>query len=298
MTQLPYHKSVLVSEVLHYLDPQPGGVYVDATFGGGGHTRAILEHEPRCRVIGLDWDRIAIETHEEAFKQKYGDRLKLIWGNFAQLELLLKKNGVRAVDGALADFGTSQDQIKQRAGFSFAIDSPLDMRMSPAHQKMTAEYIVNRFSEKQLRELFWELGQERHAAAIARAIIQERAYGRIKTTLQLARLIERIVPRRSGGKSIHPATQTFQALRMMVNNERENIHSFLSSATHVVKPGGTIVCISFHSLEDRAVKQFFAQQPMLDVLTRRVVTASDAELAANPSARSACLRAARVQGEK
>lgn len=296
MIQSLYHKSVLVSEVLHYLDPQPGGLYVDVTFGGGGHTRAILEHEPRCRVIGLDWDRIALETHEESFKQAYGDRLRLIWGNFAQLELLLKKNGVRVVDGVLADFGTSQDQIKQRAGFSFAVDSPLDMRMSPSHQKMTAEYIVNRFSEKQLRELLWDLGQERHAAAIARAIIQERALGRITTTLQLARLIERVAPRRVGGKSIHPATQTFQALRMMVNNELENIHSFLSSATHVVKPGGSIVCISFHSLEDRAVKQFFAQQPTLQVLTRKIVTASDAELAANPSSRSACLRAARVQG--
>lgn len=291
-----YHKSVLVSEVIEYLAPQPGGVYVDATFGGGGHTRAILQAEPGCQVIGVDWDQTAIEVHQEAFAKEFGDRLRFVWGNFAQLPLLLKKIGVRSVDGILADFGTSQDQLKTRAGFSFASDTPLDMRMSAAHQRLTAADVINRYPPKVLRDIFLRLGEERHAAAIADAIVVAREKSRFKTTGELVAVIKDVMIRVGQQRlPIHPATRVFQALRIYVNHELENIESLLAGSMHVLKPGGRIVCISFHSLEDRRVKQFFTEQARagaLKIVTPHVVQAQQSEVVQNPSSRSARLRAA------
>ena len=288
------HKSVLVDEVLHYLEPKPGKTYVDVTFGSGGHTRAILEHEPEARVIALDWDSISFDTYAPAFKEEFGDRLTLIWGNFALLYKLLAKAGIKQVDGVLADFGTSQMQIKERPGFSVYNDLPLDMRMSPPHQKITAAELLNKASEEKLREIFWQLGEERFARQIVQAIVAERKKKRFQTTGQLVAVIERAVPMPKK-RTIHPATRVFQALRIYVNKELENIRSFLSGATRALNPDGRLVCISFHSLEDRLVKQFFKEQESLDVLrvlTPKVVTASPEELATNPSSRSARLRAA------
>lgn len=287
------HKAVLTKQVIEYLDPQPGKTYLDVTFGSGGHTRAILEKEPMCKVVAVDWDTRAFDLFSGPLIEEFGGRLTLLWGNFAHLYKTLKKAGIEKVDGILADFGTSQVQISQRAGFSVYKDTPLDMRMSPAHQKMTAAEVLNKSSEEKLRELFFQLGEERNAKAIARAIVNQRQKEKFRTTGQLVDLIERVVPVK-GRSRIHPATKVFQALRIYVNDELNNIQALLSTALTILNPEGRLVCISFHSLEDRLVKQFIAQhKDVLENLTPKVVVAEPDELRINPSARSAKLRAAR-----
>lgn len=285
-----HHKTVLINEVLEYLDPQPGKVYVDCTFGGGGHTRAILRKEPRCSVIAVDWDLDAIKLNAPAFEEEFGDRFQIVMGNFSHLERLLNRIGVDHVDGILADFGTSQYQIKEKAGFSFAEDTPLDMRMSSGHYKITAADIVNHATAEELRHIFTLYGEERFSNKIAQAIVTDRKIKKFKTTRQLAELIERLVGRKPG--TMHPATRVFQALRIAVNHELDNIHSLLQQAPRLLKDDGRLVCISFHSLEDRMVKQFINSCPVFENLTNRVVIASSEELAENPSSRSAKLRAA------
>jgi len=297
-----YHKSVLVNEVLQYLDPKPNKLYVDVTFGGGGHTRAILQKEPTCRVIAIDWDQNALEKNGETLVQEFGDRLTLVWGNFANLHKLLKKINIQSIDGILADFGTSQFQITQLPGFSFSKDSVLDMRMSPSHQLETAQDIVNFYKEKELADIFYEFAEERRSRAIAKAIVQERQKKRITTTLQLADIVQRVVGW-DNRKKIHPATKVFQALRIYVNQELSNIKSFLSASLDLLSEEGRIVCISFHSLEDRIVKQYFKEHECnsdkgFKILTRKVVQGTDEEIRANPSSRSAKLRAAEICMDK
>lgn len=290
-----YHKSVLVEEVLTTLNPQPGETYIDVTFGGGGHTKAILE-KANCSVIGLDWDKEAIERNSIAIKDEFGSRFSMLWGNFAHLHRILKKAGITKVNGFLADFGTSQFQIHQQAGFSFRNESILDMRMSPAHQKLQARDIVNRYSESDLIKVLQDYGEESYAKKIARAIIEQRSIKPFKTTNDLADLVTTVITGRSGSKQhfkIHPATRTFQALRIEVNNELHNIQLFLDAAVNFLAPEGRIVCISFHSLEDRLVKNFIKERSQQLVnLTKKPLQASAKELADNPSARSAKLRAA------
>lgn len=293
-----YHKPVLVEEVLQYLNPLPNKVYVDVTFGGGGHTRAILESQPNCSVIAFDWDKNSIEKNAIALQEEFGDRFTMIWGNFAHLARLLKKEKIKSVDGILADFGTSQFQIFDLPGFSVHKDTLLDMRMSPSHQKLTAAEVVNKFSPKALEEIFFNLGEEKYSKKIVRAIIEERNKKSIKTTKELAGIVERVIYRDSK-KKIHPATKIFQALRIYVNNELENIRSFLIASLDALNHDGRLVCISFHSLEDRLVKQFFKEHPCtnskgFNILTKKVVTATQEELNINPSSRSAKLRAAQV----
>jgi len=285
-----YHIPVLLREVIEQIAPKKNGVYVDCTFGGGGHTTAILQADPTCKVIAFDWDREVIDLHKEKFEELFPGRIEFVWANFAQISLKLKKIGVKQVDGILADFGTSQHQIANKSGLSFSRDTPLDMRMSAGHHFSTAETIVNHASERELAQIFWDYGQERYGRQIAEAIVAARKKKRLLTTGELADLIMGIVPRRPG---IHPATKVFQALRIVVNKELENIQAFLSQAGSVLKPGGRLVCISFHSLEDRLVKQFLREQhATFKLLTSRVVVAAEDELATNPSARSAKLRAA------
>lgn len=292
--QKPYHIPVLREEVLAYFDPQPGGVYVDATFGGGGHTRAILEKEPQCRVIAMDWDLEALEQNGEPLQEEFPERLTLVWGNFAQIEKKLKKEGFNEVDGILADFGTSFYQLTERPGFSFQTDTPLDMRMSPAHQKITAADVINRATEKELTTIFKEFGEEHQARPIVRLIIKERIEKPIKTTKQLTKIIEKIAgPRR--GKKIHPATKIFQALRIFVNKELENITSFLPAAQRMLKVDGRLICISFHSLEDRLVKRFFKEHsvgndPVARIITPKAVIPTNQEIERNPASRSAKMR--------
>lgn len=295
---LIYHKPVLIDEVLTYLNPQPGKRYLDVTFGSGGHTRAILEYEPRCSVIAMDWDAVSLDTYAPPLQETFGERLSTLWGNFANVYRILKKAGIDNVDGILADFGTSQMQIKGRPGFSIYLDTPLDMRMSPPHQRVTAAQIINKASEEKLREIFWQLGEERHAKRIAQAIVNARRKKKIKTTRELAAIVERVLPRRPRA-TIHPATKVFQALRLYINRELDNISAFLAGALKVLNPEGRLVCISFHSLEDRLVKQFFKDQEALgalEILTKKVVIPTAQEIRQNPSSRSAKLRAAMVLG--
>jgi 16S rRNA (cytosine1402-N4)-methyltransferase len=294
------HVPVLVNEVLEYLDPQPGKTYLDVTFGSGGHTRAILTKQPDCKVIALDWDMKALEKFGVPLQEEFGDRLQLLWGNFSLLYKILKKEHIEEVDGILADFGTSQVQLMERAGFSFYRDSLLDMRMSPSHQLVTAADVLAKSSEEKLRQLFWQLGDERYAKQITRAIVEERKKRHITTTLQLAELVKKAVPYDSRCK-IHPATKVFQALRIYVNKELANIDALLAISLQIIKIGGRVVCISFHSLEDRLVKRFFQEQGQagtLEVLTPRAIVATKGETQKNPSARSAKLRAAQVIRKK
>ena len=290
MNTIFQHKSVLTREVLEYLNPQPGKIYVDCTFGGGGHTRAILEKEPECTVIGIDWDLDTLKLTAPEIQEEFGDRFLRVMGNFGNLERLLKRIGVDKVDGILADFGTSQYQIKEKAGFSFSSDTLLDMRMSTGHYKVWAADIVNNATEKELAHIFYTYGEERHGAKIARAIVEERKIKKFRTTRDLAELIEKLLGRKPG--TIHPATRVFQALRIVVNDELGNIHSLLQQVPRLLHEGGRLVCISFHSLEDRMVKQYMKESPYFKILTNKVITAQEDELEANPSSRSAKLRAA------
>jgi 16S rRNA (cytosine1402-N4)-methyltransferase len=287
-----YHKSVLPREVLQQFNLKPHGTYVDVTFGGGGHTRSILQAEPTCKVIAFDWDKIALDTNGKPLKEEFGDRLELVWGNFSLFDRLMKKIKVKGVDGILADFGTSQNQIHERDGFSFRKDTELDMRMSPGHQKVWARDILARIPEKELADLIFEYGEDSNARKIARAIVLARGKRRIMTTFDLVEIIESVVPFRRGQKT-HPATKTFQALRIVVNHELDNIISFLKASPLYLNKGARLLCISFHSLEDRIVKNFFKEQSAeLTTLTKKPIVASEDETRDNPSARSAKLRVA------
>jgi 16S rRNA (cytosine1402-N4)-methyltransferase len=288
------HVAVLTNEMIDFLDPQPGKTYIDATFGCGGHSRAILEKEKTCKVIAIDLDKTTIEEHAPSIEKEFGNRFKAVWGNFSAIYKILKKEKISKVDGIIADFGTSHYQIHHREGFSFLHDTPLDMRMSKAHSYFTAEYIVNKFDEKELANIFFEFGEERSSRKIAKAIINHREQNKIETTRQLASLIESVIPRRKGQRT-HPATRVFQALRIFVNKELESIRLFLPAAISFLKQGGRFICISFHSLEDRAVKIFFNQKKLsgnLNIITRKPITAGEEEQAHNPSSRSAKMRVA------
>ena len=294
MNNSSYHKSVLVKEVIEYLNPQPNKLYIDATFGGGGHTQAILDAEPNCTVLAIDWDQNAIDKNAEPLQEKYGDRLKIAWGNFALLHRILKKEKIKKIDGLLADFGTSQFQIHNKEGFSFNTDSPLDMRMSTSHYRHTAADVVNNFEEKQLASIFFEYGEESNSRKIARAICEDRKKKLFKTTRQLAELIENITPYTKQRRRIHPATKVFQALRIYVNKELENIETLLKNVIPFLNEDGKILCISFHSLEDRIVKIFFRENTdKLKILTKKPIIPSEEEITTNPSARSSKLRVAK-----
>jgi 16S rRNA (cytosine1402-N4)-methyltransferase len=288
-----YHITVLLQEAVENLITQPGGVYLDATFGGGGHTRKLLETDPTCTVIALDWDKEALERNAPALQQEFGTRFIPEWGNFTNCYKLLAKHGIKKIHGALADFGTSMFQIKHEDGFSFAVDTPLDMRMSKGHHYFNAAYVVQRFSESEIAKILFTYGEEPAARKIAAAIVAVRETGKvISTTKQLADLIQKTIPVR-GYQRIHPATKTFQALRIFVNKELENIELYLKNVMPLVHVGGRIACISFHSLEDRIVKEFFRSHPeSLTIQTRKPIVPSEEEITRNRASRSAKLRIA------
>ncbi len=290
------HIPVLLEEVLHYLNPQPGKIYVDVTLGGGGHTRAILQKESGCKVIGFDWDKSVLQTTGVKLQEEFGDRFIPVWGNFAKLKALLESAGFSKVDGILADFGTSQVQIKNTPGFSMYQDAFLDMRFSQAMYRVTAYDVINRFTVDRLANIFFDYGQESQGRKIARKIVEQRKIKKIETTFELAKLIKDLTP--GDYHKIHPATKVFQALRIFVNQELENIQSFLRHTTQVLSDQGRLVCISFHSLEDRLVKQFFKDRNYknysthyFEMLTKGACMATLSELERNRSARSARLRA-------
>jgi 16S rRNA (cytosine1402-N4)-methyltransferase len=283
------HVPVLPAEVLHWLDPKPGQVVVDCTVGAGGHARVIAEKlGPGGRLIGLDQDPAMLDL---ARPRLAGLPVTLVHAAFDQLAEVLQDHGLTAADGVFADLGVSSDQLDDPTrGLSFQHDAPLDMRMDPTRGETAAD-LLRRLPERDLADLIYQFGEERFSRRIARRIVERRADEPIETTGQLAALVRRCVPR-SKGHGIDPATRTFQALRLAVNDELEALDRLLAQLPECVKPGGRAVVISFHSLEDRRVKRAFREPAAWQVLTKKPVTAGEDEERANPRARSAKLRAA------
>jgi 16S rRNA (cytosine1402-N4)-methyltransferase len=281
------HRAVLLSETLEYLDPQPGHRYIDATFGAGGHTQALLDRTaPTGSVLALDLDNSALEAGLR-LKQSCGDRLTLVQSNFREIFPVAEKHGFLGVDGILADIGVSSMMLDDpERGFSFMREGALDMRMDRS-QSLTAAEIVNTFGEKEIADILYKFGEERRSRPVARSIVRSRP---LVSTADLSRAVQRVLGSPHYGR-IHPATRTFQALRIAVNAELENLELFLSSAPRCLRAGGRLAVITFHSLEDRIVKNAFrASSVPGKPLTKKVVTAGDIERSSNPRARSAKLR--------
>jgi 16S rRNA (cytosine1402-N4)-methyltransferase len=290
---LTIHVPVLVDESIAQLRPEGGGLYVDCTIGPGGHARALLA-AGASRLIGLDRDLDALAEARVALAP-WADRVELVHADFRSLDEVLDERGVDRVDGALADLGVSSLQLERPGrGFSFQRDEPLDMRMDRAGGPTAAD-LVARASEKELADAIYAFGEERFSRRIARAIVRARDEGRIETTGRLAAIVRRAVPRR-GYARIDPATRTFQALRIWVNRELDGLDAFLARAVRRLRAGARLVVISFHSLEDRIVKHTLkalgtGRDAAIKVLTKKPIVPGDAELASNPRARSAKLRA-------
>ena len=313
--RMTYHKPVLLKEVVTQLRPRSSGLYVDCTVGGGGHAREILrDSAPDGQLIGLDWDEEAIAASRERLSE-FGARVQLVRANFVELNRVLMSLGVTAVDGILFDLGVSSRQFDEPSrGFSFVREGALDMRMSRQPRESRGEVgasardVLRTASLEELARIFRIYGEERRGRAIARGIVAEREHHPMETTTQLARLVERIVGPKRG--AMHPATRVFQALRIDVNNELENLKRGLEDAVNHLKSGARIAVISFHSLEDRIVKQFFVQKStgcicppelavcacgrkeVLRIVTRKPMTPTEQEIRENPRARSAKLRVA------
>ncbi len=305
------HIPVMLEEVLALMAPRHGGLYVDGTFGGGGYTRGILG-EADCRVIGIDRDGVAL-SHAAPMVKAYDGRLVLKHGRYAAMEALCQQEGVAAADGVVLDLGVSSIQLDDAdRGFSFMHDGPLDMRMGGTGEpdSPSAADLVNTLSEADLRRILFRYGEERRAGAVARAIVERRAETPFSRTLDLAGLVEGVLGATPRGEA-HAATRTFQALRIAVNAELADLAQALSAAERLLAPGGRLVIVSFHSLEDRIVKTFLTHRcghapqgsrhappapvqddPSFRLLIKGVRTPGEAELASNPRSRSAKMRAA------
>ena len=290
MTQ-PVHIPVLFNEVLAALDPQPGQRLVDGTLGGGGHTRALAEKVgPEGAVLAIDRDPAAIAAAEQNLR---GLPVLLAHASYRELPELLRELDWPPVDGVLLDLGLSSDQLADRErGFSFDSEGALDLRFDPTVGE-PAWRLVNQLKAENLANLIYELGEERYSRRVARAIVAAREKGPIRTAAELAAIVRRVVPK-SRHERIDPATRTFQALRIAVNDELGALHDILQSLPQCVRPGGRVAIISFHSLEDRMVKQAFRDDARYRPITRRPITASEEELSANPRSRSAKLRVAEI----
>ena len=304
MNDLP-HQPVLYKEIIHALQPHSGGRYVDGTLGAGGHARGIMEASaPDGQLLGLDVDPQALAIARRLLAP-YEHRIHLVQASYTSLSAQLTQLAWEAVDGIVLDLGASSMQFDTaERGFSFLQDAPLDMRFGP-HALQTAADLVNRYSERELADLIYQYGEERDSRKIARAIVKARP---IHTTRELVAAIEAVSPRR--GDRVHPATRTFQALRIAVNEELDSIETVLPQAVDALKPGGRLAVISFHSLEDRIVKDFFREQSKdrvnppyeqiyeeerkaaLKEVNRKPIVPSDEEIKSNPRARSAKLRIA------
>jgi 16S rRNA (cytosine1402-N4)-methyltransferase len=304
MGRATVHIPVLLDEALAGMQIRPGGVYIDATVGAGGHAAGILSAlAPDGRLLGLDADPEAI-AHARQVLQRHGNQAVLHVGNFREIKRIAAATGFTSVDGLLMDLGLSSRQLADpERGFSFSQDGPLDMRLDPSQERSAAD-LVNGLSETELAEVLWRYGEERYARRIARAVIRARP---LSSTSRLADLILETVGRR---ERTHPATRTFQALRIAVNNEIESLTEALPQARDLLRPGGRLAVISFHSLEDRVVKRFYQQEardcicppeaPLcvcqhkatLRVITRKPIRPAEEEVAGNPRSRSARLRIA------
>lgn len=283
------HVSVLLEEVRHFMQPVKNGVYVDGTLGHGGHANILLSDvRPDGVVLGIERDRRNLKVAQKQ-AHKAGDRARYVLGDYRNLTTILHENNIDTVDGVLLDLGFSSAHVDEpERGFSFQSEGPLDMRYD-TQGELTAAKVVNSWPESKLADSIFLYGEEKRSRHIAKGIVTRRRKEKFKTTTDLANCIADTLGRR--GKT-HPATRTFQALRIIVNDELAALEEVLPQIVEVLKPGGRVVIISFHSLEDRIVKQFFKASKELDVLTKKPVTASEDEIKKNPRARSAKLRAA------
>jgi 16S rRNA (cytosine1402-N4)-methyltransferase len=306
------HVPVMADEVVAMLAPSPGSFQIDATVGGGGHAERILEaSDPDGRLLGLDADGAAIARVHARLTPRFGERLRLHQANFRELAAVAPAEGFGAVDGCLFDLGLSSFQLADAdRGFGFRTGGPLDMRFDPAHGISAAELLAT-LAATELAALFRRYGEEPFAGRIARAIVAARAVAPVRTAEELAALVERVAPSRAPGRRrIHPATRVFQALRIAVNEELEALETGLAAALDLLRPGGRLVVLSYHSLEDRIVKRFFQAErkgcvcapeapvcvcgraPRLRLVTSKGLVPGEAEIVANPRARSARLRTA------
>ncbi len=305
------HRPVLLEETIHFLVPEQGGLFVDCTVGLGGHTEAILESSSDTQVIGIDLDVEAL-NYASVRLARFGKRFRPVHANFREINSILKEVGVHTVRGVLVDLGVSSLQLDSPArGFSFRFDAPLDMRMDAQSDAATAADLLLELPEAEIARIIFEFGEERRSRRIAKRIVESRQQGKpVQTTKALAQLVERAVGYRRG-QAIHPATRTFQALRIAVNRELDGLDKFVAAAIDLLQPDGRFVAISFHSLEDRIIKQElrrlsgYCQCPprtpvcscgarrTVEILTKRPVTPEQSEIDQNPRARSARLRACR-----
>ncbi|WP_461829944.1 16S rRNA (cytosine(1402)-N(4))-methyltransferase RsmH [Aquifex sp.] len=287
------HKPVLLKESVQLLTENGGKIYVDSTLGLGGHAKEILKQREDIFLVGIDKDDEAIQIAKENLKEFEG-RFVIYKADFKDFDLVLEEEGIEKVDGILFDLGTSMLQLKSERGFSFQIDAPLDMRMDK-EQTLTAYKVVNQYSERELARIIKEYGEEKFAKRIARAIVQRRKKKPIETTGELVEVILSAVPEPYKHGRIHPATRTFQAIRIEVNKELESLREALYKTPDYLNTKGRLVVISFHSLEDRIVKHFMKEKEkegIFKILTKKPITPSEEEVKENPASRSAKLRAA------
>jgi len=304
------HKSILVSEILGFLDLQPGSVVIDATLGLGGHAEAVLQTFADTKVIGIDQDQKALENATERLKS-FGSRFQGVHSNFVEISSVADELNITAVDAVIADLGVSSMQLDDaERGFSFRFDAPLDMRMDTSKGSTAAE-LLEELDQEEIANLIYRYGEERKSRRVARLIVERRDAGQpVRSTEELARLVERAVGRSPKDK-IHPATRTFQALRIAVNNELGILDGFIKDSIDLLKLNGTLSVITFHSLEDRIVKQAFQKlsgkcfcppripkcvcgaEKRVEILTRKPVVPTEDEMSVNPRSRSAKLRVCR-----
>lgn len=302
------HKPVLLEEVLTWLSPCSGGIYVDCTLGGAGHSRAILESSsPNGRLIGIDQDEDALKVATKRL-ENYQGRVTLVKENFKNLDLVLDSLKVKAVNGILIDLGVSSYQLDNPArGFSYMQDAPLDMRMDK-NSSYSARDVLNNLSQKELAQIIYRYGEEKYASKIASAIVKEREKSLLESTGRLVEIIKRVIPAKARREGPHPAKRTFQAIRIEVNQELEIIKDTIFSAVNRLEVGGRLCVISFHSLEDRLVKQSIRElanpctcpksfpvcvcqkKPLVKDMVSKGIKASEEELLTNPRSRSARLR--------
>lgn len=296
------HIPVLVNKVVEFLSPKENHIYVDATLGCGGYTRKIFEKCPNCKIIGIDLDAQALEFCKNNLNDYIQQGKLIIFNeNFTNLKKILNQLNIAKINGIVFDFGLSMLQIKSGRGFSFN-DQNLDMRINPNFSKFTAEYIVNNFSEEKLVEIFKKYGEEKQSKAIARKIVEYRKFKRITQATELKEIVSSIIRKNkkkfflSNKTSMeiryNPATKIFQALRIFINNELENIEIALDEAIDVLDKNSRILAVSYHSLEDRIVKHKFKNRKDCKIITKKPITADEQEVRNNPSARSAKLRVA------
>ena len=302
-----HHVSVLLNECLENLNIRPDGIYVDGTLGGAGHSRRIAERLTTGRLIGIDRDPVALKAAGERLAE-FGDRVTLVHSNFCEIEQVLDDLGIAAVDGILLDLGVSSPQLDDgERGFSYMVDAPLDMRMDSG-DALTAETVVNTWSYEELRRILFDYGEERYAPQIAAAICRRRETAPIKTTLELVDIIRSAMPAAALREKQHPAKRSFQAIRIAVNDELGAVRKVMDAAIHRLRSGGRLAVITFHSLEDRIVKNGMAdaakgctcppsfpvcicgRKPQVKIITRKPITAGAEELENNPRSRSAKLR--------